>query len=137
MDRDPVGGNLNLERITNSSFLKVRFLGPTYTLKMSFGVPRWKRSGSPDLRIQGQRGRCVCVCVFTCIVGQGPSVLVEHEPALLPGFDLAAHLDQEAPAGLIGDGEVEAGVWVMPRLLDVAVEVKVVFPHREVPRQHP
>lgn len=58
--------------------------------------------------------------------------MVEDEPALLPRLYLAAHLDEEAPTGFISDGQMEAGVWVVSSRLDVAVEIKVIFPHWEV-----
>lgn len=73
----------------------------------------------------------------TCVVGQRSAVLVKDEPAFFPGLDLPAHLDQKAPAGFIGDGQMEAGIWVVSGRLDVAVKVKVVLPHWEVAAQHP
>jgi len=72
---------------------------------------------------------------LTCVVRERPAVLVEDEPALLPGLDLSSHLDQEAPARLIGDGQLEAGVRAVSGRLDVAVEIEVVLPHGEVASQ--
>lgn len=69
---------------------------------------------------------------LTCVIGERPAVVVKDEPTLLPGLYLSAHFDQEASAGFIGDGQVEAGVRAVSSRLDVAVEVKVVFPHWEV-----
>lgn len=63
--------------------------------------------------------------------------MVKDEPALLPGLYLPAHFDQEAPAGFVSDGQVEAGVWAVSGRLDVSVEVKVVFPDWEVAAQQP
>lgn len=72
----------------------------------------------------------------TCVVGECPAILVKDEPAFLPGLDLPAHLDEKAPAGFVGDGQMEAGVGAVSRRLDVAVKVEVVLPHREVAAQH-
>lgn len=58
--------------------------------------------------------------------------MVKDEPTLLPGLYLSAHFDEETSAGFIGDGQVEAGVRAVSSRLDVAVEIKVVFPHWEV-----
>lgn len=69
---------------------------------------------------------------LTCVIGEGPAVMVKDEPALLPRLDLATHLDEEAPTGFISDGQMEAGVWVVSGRLDVAVEIDVVFPRWEV-----
>lgn len=81
----------------------------------------------------GDPGRTLRLATrLTCVIGERPAVLVEDEPALLPGLYLAPHLDEEAPAGFIGDGQMEAGVWVVSSCLDVAVEIKVVLPHWEV-----
>lgn len=79
----------------------------------------------------------VMVSTLTRVVGERPTVLVKDEPAFLPGLDFPAHFDQEASAGFVGDGQVEAGVWVVTRRLDLSVKVKVVFPHGEVTRQQP
>lgn len=73
----------------------------------------------------------------TCVVGECSAILVKDEPAFLPGLDLPTHLDKKAPAGFIGDGQMEAGVWVVTSCLYVAVKVKVVPPHWEVAAQHP
>lgn len=69
---------------------------------------------------------------LTCVIGERPAVVVKDEPTLLPGLYLSAHFDEEAPAGFVGDGQVEAGVRAVSSRLDVAVEIKVVFPHWEV-----
>lgn len=75
--------------------------------------------------------------LLTCIVGERPAILVEDEPALLPGLDLATHFDQEASAGFISDGQMEAGIWVVTGCLNMAVKIKVVFSYREVASQQP
>ena len=72
---------------------------------------------------------------LTDVVGESPLETVEDEPAFLPGLDLAAHFDEVAPTGLIGDGQMEAGIWVVSSRLDVAMKIKVVFPHWEVATQ--
>lgn len=69
---------------------------------------------------------------LTCVIGERPAVVVKDEPALLPGLYLAAHFDEEASAGFIGDGQMETGVRAVSSRLDVAAEIKVVFPHWEV-----
>lgn len=73
----------------------------------------------------------------TCVVGQSASVAVKDEPALLPRFDFAAHLDQVAAARLLRDGQVEARVRAVSRRLDVSPQVEVVLSHWQVPRQWP
>lgn len=67
---------------------------------------------------------------ITCIVAQGPAVTVEDKPALLPGFDFAAHLNEEAPAGFLCDGDVVTNLCVVASRVDVATKVKVVFSYR-------
>lgn len=67
---------------------------------------------------------------LTCIVAQGPAVTVEDKPALLPGFDFAAHLNEEAPAGFLCDGDVVTSLRVVAGRVYVATEVKVVLPYR-------
>lgn len=69
----------------------------------------------------------------TRVVGERPSIAVKDEPALFPGLDLAAHLDQVASARLFRDGQVEARVGVVARRLNVSPQVKIVLSHREVP----
>lgn len=69
----------------------------------------------------------------TRVVGERPSIAVEDEPALFPGLDLAAHLDQVASARLFRDRQVEARVGVVARRLNVSPQVKIVLSHREVP----
>ena len=69
---------------------------------------------------------------ITCIIGQSSSVSVKHKPAFLPGLDLAAHLDQEAPAGLGSDGQVEAGTGTVSCCLDVAMQVEIILPQGQV-----
>lgn len=86
---------------------------------------------SADVRLHGRAHS------LTCVVGERPAVVVEDEPALLPGLYLAAHFDEEAPTGFVSDGQVEAGVRAVPGRLDVAAEIKVVFPHREVAAKQP
>lgn len=71
----------------------------------------------------------------TCIVGERSAILVKDKPAFLPGLDLAAHFDKKASAGFIGDGQMEAGVWVVSSRLDIAVKVKVVLSYRQVATQ--
>lgn len=58
--------------------------------------------------------------MLVCKVGERTSVAVEDEPAFLPGFDLASHLDQVASAGLFRDGQVEACVCAVARRLNVS-----------------
>ena len=71
----------------------------------------------------------------TDVVGEGPLEAVEHEPALLPGLDLAAHLDQVAAAGLLRERQVEAGVGAVAGRLDVRAQVEVVLAHGQVAGQ--
>lgn len=73
--------------------------------------------------------------VPTCVICERPPILVEDKPAFLPRLDLPAHLDQESSARFVGDGQVEAGVWVVSGCLDVAMKVKVIFSHGEVASQ--
>lgn len=75
--------------------------------------------------------------ILTCVVGQGPAVAVEDEPALLPGLDLAAHLDEEAAAGLLHDGHVVARLDAVAGRLDMPSQIKVILPHRQVAGQRP
>lgn len=78
------------------------------------------------------------MCVLpTCVVGECASVAVKDEPAFLPGFDLASHLDQVASAGLFRDGQVEARVQVVAGRLDVSPQVEIVLSHRQVPSKRP
>lgn len=63
----------------------------------------------------------------TCIVRQRPPVAVKDKPALLPGFDFAAHLYEKAPAGFLCDGDVETGLCVVAGRIDVGAKVEVVF----------
>lgn len=70
--------------------------------------------------------------VCTCVVRQGPAILVKDKPALFPRLDLPSHFDEESSTGFVSDGQVKAGVWVVSSCLDVAVEVKVVFSYRKV-----
>lgn len=58
--------------------------------------------------------------VLTCIIRECTSVSVKDEPALLPGFDLASHLNQVASACLFRDGQVEACVCAVARRLNVS-----------------
>lgn len=73
--------------------------------------------------------------ILTCVVRQCPTVTVEDEPALLPRLDLSSHLDEEAAARLLRDGDVVAGLDVVSSRLDVATQVEVVLPHRKVAGQ--
>lgn len=73
----------------------------------------------------------------TCIICERPPILVEDKPAFLPRLDLPTHFDQESSAGFVGDGQVEAGVWVVSGCFDVAMKVKVIFSHGEVASQQP
>lgn len=75
-----------------------------------------------------------CV-ILTCVVRQCPAVTVEDEPALFPRLDLSSHLDEETTARLLRDGDVVAGLDVVSGRLDVATQVKVVLPHRQVAGQ--
>lgn len=72
---------------------------------------------------------------LTSIVGERSTILVEHKPPFLPGFDLATHFNQESPTGFICDGQMETSIWTVSCCLDVAMKIKVVFPDREVASQ--
>lgn len=74
---------------------------------------------------------------LTCVIGERAPVAVKHEPAFLPRFDFAPHLDQVAAARLLRDGQVEARVGAVARRLDVRPKVEVVLPHWQVARQRP
>ena len=73
----------------------------------------------------------------TDVVGEGPLEAVEHEPALLPGLDLAAHLHQVALAHLVCEDDVVAGVHVVAGRLDVRAQVKLLLADGEVARHGP
>lgn len=75
--------------------------------------------------------------VITSIIRQRPAVAVEDEPALLPGFDFSTHFDQEAPAGLLSDGQVKTSLGMVTCGLDVTPQVKVVLPYGQVTCQRP
>lgn len=77
----------------------------------------------------------VACVILTCVVRERPAVPVEDEPALLPRLDLSSHLDEEAAARLLHDGDVVAGLDVVSGRLDVAAQVKVVLPHGQVAGQ--
>lgn len=73
--------------------------------------------------------------MFTCIIRESPAVMVKHKPTFFPRFDFSAHLDEESSAGFICDGQMKAGVGVVPGSFNVAVKIKVVFSYREVASQ--
>lgn len=73
----------------------------------------------------------------TGIVGERAFKAIEDEPALLPRFNLAAHLDQVALTHLFGEDNVVAGVHVVTRWLDMWAQVKLLFPDGQVARHGP
>lgn len=80
--------------------------------------------------------RLTVVCVIlTCVVRQRPAVTVKDEPALLPRLDLSSHLDEEAATRFLRDGDVVASLDVVSGGFDVATQVEVVLPHRQVASQ--
>lgn len=69
----------------------------------------WPPSGRPAVlgdRVQ-ESGSGAVLSELTHIIGKGALEPVEDKPALLPGFNLAAHLDQVATADLAGSGSKE------------------------------
>lgn len=86
-------------------------------------------------RQAGRRLTDIARVGLTCVVRQRPAVAVEDEPALLPRLDLSSHLDEEAAARLLRDGDVVAGLDVVSGRLDVATQVEVVLPHGQVAGQ--
>lgn len=71
---------------------------------------------------------------LTDVVGEGAFEAVEDEPALLPGLDLAPHLDQVAFAHLLAEDELVAGVHAVARPLHVGAQVQLLLPDGEVAR---
>lgn len=61
---------------------------------------------------------------LTCIVRQDALLAVKGEPALFPGLDPAAHLDQVTFAGLAAYPHLRAGIHTVPRRLQVFTQVK-------------
>ncbi|KAA8586989.1 hypothetical protein FQN60_000825 [Etheostoma spectabile] len=57
---------------------------------------------------------------------------VSKVPVRRAGLDFATHFDQKASTGFISDGQMEAAVRVVSSCLNMAVKIKVVFPHREI-----
>lgn len=102
------------------------YLLPRQQHNIRFGTTHGKRRYASDRSV---------VFILTCVVGQRPAVAVKDEPALLPRLDLSSHLDEEAAARLLRNGDVVAGIDVVSGRLDVTSQVEVVLPHRQVASQ--
>lgn len=72
--------------------------------------------------------------MLTHVVTEIPLEAVENEPALLPRFDFAAHLDQMTLAHFLREDDKGARVDIVARRLHVRAQIKLLLQVGQVAR---
>lgn len=75
-----------------------------------------------QLRLIGkQRDRCTLVVILqpTCIISKSSLVSVKNKPSFFPCFNFSSHFNQKASAGLLCEGDMVTGLYVVTSCFDV------------------